>query len=338
MPASAPPLPLALRAELFSQLAALETAGLPTDRALASLRLPKPFAERLERMRLAVARGQPLGQAGRQSRLFTPLEAELVGAACAGGSPAATYRQLGEHYALQARLLGQVKARLALPALLVVLGLLLAPIPDVAAGRTGVGGYVLGIIGPLLLLGGLVAGLRWLWRQAQNAPGGGLADALLGLPLLGRWMVRQAQRNFLASLGLLAEAGMPLFDAIPLAVDSIGPASLRRQAGRLLPALKNGATLTQALAKASWLGDERVLALVNTGESSGELAAMLLRLARQLDEELAHTASEVAAWLPRILYALVALWLAANILGSGAFMPRVPAELSGMALPLAHSG
>ncbi|WP_028452465.1 type II secretion system F family protein [Chitinilyticum aquatile] len=321
------PLPLALRADLFAQLATLELAGLPAQRAFASLRLPQNHAGRLVAMEKLLARGVDLAGAGRQSGLFTPLEATLIAAACSAGSPAASYRRLGEHYALQARLAGEVKARLALPALMIVLGLLLAPIPDLAAGRIGAGAYLLGVLQPLLLIAGTLLAGKWLWQRSEQDTSGALANELLALPLFGHWYRDCCRRNFLASLALLAEAGLPLFDAIPLALQTVSSATLRRQAQRLLPALQAGATLAQACTRVPWLQEERIIALITTGEHSGRLPEMLLRLAAQLDEELAHTATQFAAWLPRLIYALVVLWLAASILGSGAFLPQMPEGL-----------
>ena len=44
-------------------------------------------------------------------------------------------------------------------------------------------------------------------------------------------------------------------------------------------------------------------------------------------EAIAEYYEQLAVWLPRILYALVAIKIAAGILTSGAVAPRVPQDL-----------
>ena len=40
-----------------------------------------------------------------------------------------------------------------------------------------------------------------------------------------------------------------------------------------------------------------------------------------------NTLEQLAGWVPRILYAMVALWIVYGLLSGGAFMPRVPKDL-----------
>src|SRR2546423_387230 len=96
------PLPYRVRAEMFLQLSRLETAGLPYDRAVATVALPSPGAERLKAMKDLAARGIDAARAGEQSGLFTKLDARLVRAALNAGSPAAIYKRLAEYYSQRA--------------------------------------------------------------------------------------------------------------------------------------------------------------------------------------------------------------------------------------------
>ncbi|MGL6041342.1 MAG: hypothetical protein ACRC01_09100, partial [Deefgea sp.] len=63
-------LPWQLRADLFSQLATLERAGLPTDHAFTTINLPPKHHAQLIAMRKALSRGKTIAQAGAQAGLF----------------------------------------------------------------------------------------------------------------------------------------------------------------------------------------------------------------------------------------------------------------------------
>ena len=90
------PLPTRVRADLFAQLAAMETAGLPPDKAWGLIKLPSVPAQTLQAVQKAVARGSSPAVAAQNAGLFTVLEGHLVRAALAAGSPAGMYQSLAE--------------------------------------------------------------------------------------------------------------------------------------------------------------------------------------------------------------------------------------------------
>lgn len=318
-------LPWRIRADLFLQLAALERAGLPAEQAFASLKRSPPLATRLDAMAKHLRRGKTIAKAGQLSGLFTPLESTLVAAACAAGSPANTYQRIGEQAALHARLSQQVRSQLFKPALLLVLGLIIGPLPALAAGQLGLGAYLISVIWPLLLIGLLVQMGRWIWQGIEQNPQHLLSTLLFQLPGVGGWYQRSQQRHFLGSLAMLLEAGVPMFDAIPSALETVHCARLRKS--RLLRDLQQGQSLSQSISKHAWLNEPTIVALVQTGEASGRLPEMLERITRGLTEELTHTATQFAAWLPRLIYVAVALWMAWHLIGSQAFRPQLPEGL-----------
>lgn len=96
------PLTFRIRAELYSQLAQMEIAGLPFDRALNVLQVAEPTQSRLAAMR-ALIKHHDFALAGERSGLFTKLEARLIHASINAGSPARMYRQLADCYSTRAR-------------------------------------------------------------------------------------------------------------------------------------------------------------------------------------------------------------------------------------------
>ncbi len=320
-------LPWQVRAELYSQLATLERAGLATGHALATINLPARYQPHLESMRKALTRGKTIAQAGAQAGIFNSLETALIAAACQAGSPAATYTRLAEQAALHARLAKQIRAKLALPALMLLLGLLINPLPALIMGTLSAGGYLLGIVMPLAAIAVMYLLGKLIFKSIEKDTSSAMARALLQVPLFGAWYLRSKQRDFVDSLALLLHAGVSMFEAIPIAQSTIHSAYLASQSKPLLRQLQRGQSLSEALTFVPWLANTTLIAMVKTGETSGTLPEMLQRVAAQLSNELEHTATQFAAWLPRIIYALIAGWMAWGILGSGAFMPQVPTDL-----------
>jgi len=329
MPAStSKPLPLRSRAEIYTQLGALETAGLAPDKAFGLLRVGGAAQPRIELARKLLARGQDPALAGEKSRLFSKLEAALVRAALAAGSPARTYRRLGEVYTARAAQWAAMKSRMLLPGFMLLVALMIGPLPALVTGSIGPAAYVWQVLRPLLLIAALVKlGLELPHRLGD----GGLREAvdtlLPRVPWFGPMHVRRNARDFFESLALLLEAGVPMLQALPKAEEAVSNGVLRRQYEQLLPAVEHGAPLAQALALVRARGDDRVLAFVQTGEASGTLPEMLFRHVDIETDTINRFYAQVAAWMPRVVYGLVMLWMAAGLLTGPGVMPRLPPEL-----------
>jgi len=328
MPRSLPPLKLRTRAELYTQLGALETAGLPPDKAFGLVRVDKATQPRLEMARKLLARGLNPADAGDKSALFDKLESRLVRAALAAGSPARVYRRLGEVYTRRAMQVASIKSKMLLPGFMLLVGLLLGPLPGLIGGTIGPGGYLWQVVWPLLLifvaiqLGKRLP--RWLRGSELEQP----VDALLpSLPLFGPMIVRRNARDFFETLGMMLEAGIPMFEALPPAVDTITNVPMRHQYEALVVAVQGGATFAQALQLLPQLGDARVLAFVQTGEGSGTLPEMLFRHAEMETADLDLFYAQMAVWIPRVVYGLIVLWTAWGMLSGPGLMSQIPKDL-----------
>lgn len=333
MPIASPkPLPYRVRAELFTQLAQLESSGLPFSRAMALIEVADMAKPRLETMRKRVAKGDAPALAGEKSGLFTRLEARLIHAAWNAGSPAGMYRRLAELYTARAMQISTMKSRMALPALVLVMALFIQPLPALASGAIGAGGYLLGIVKPLLGLALMLFLGRMLWRHlAAAAAAASGPTPLMRLPLFGTLLIRSNVRDFLESLALMLEAGISMLDALPLALDTIEIGAIRQRFSQLGSRIEAGQTLSQALSGMSYLMEldsgARAVEFAHTGEQSGTLPEMLLRHVKMETEAINEFFRQAAEWAPRIVYGLIALWMAFSILTSGAFLPKVPKDL-----------
>jgi len=313
------PLPLLLRAQLYQHLAAMEKAGVPADRAYALLDLGPRARPRVDTFRRLFARGVDPATAGANSGLFTVFETRLLRAALGAGSPYATYQRLASSHATRASQLATLRARLVLPAAILAIALCVQPLPQLYTGAISAGGYVARTVLPLAILG-IIAMLAmrvnvWFASGAAAPWRAGAERALLAMPLFGKLHLRRNARDFNESLAMLLQAGLSLFEALPPALDTVDNRIVRADLATLLPAVKSGATLAQAIGALRLVDTTQLYAFVHTGEESGTLPEMLLRHADAESESLALAQNELVTWLPRILYALVAIWMVVQLLG-----------------------
>ena len=313
------------RADLFSQLAALEKTGLPAERAWGLLKLPNLPPARLQSVHKAVARGSNPAVAAQKSQLFTPLECSIVCAAHAAGSPAPAYERLAASCSNRAQYEGKVRSRMVLPAATMVLALFIQPLPQLVTGTMGSGAYLWQVLKPLLVLAGLFVFTKWLLGSSH------FSRRLLKLPVFGPAIARQNALNFFESLALLLEAGVPMFEALPTAVATIEDPDIRKAYARIKPAMQRGVPLSSALdeeiAEPTYLGSPHVIEFITTGESSGTLPEMLFRHVQTETAVLNQFWKQVADWVPRLAYTAVACWMAYGLLTGGGLGPRVPAFL-----------
>ena len=268
-------------------------------------------------MRAFAARGADVANAGQQSGLFTRLEARLVQAALYAGSPARTYARLADCYSRRAMQWTAIKSRLVLPAAVLAIALSLQPLPALVGGTLGIGAYVLQVLYWALAIAAVVAALAWFVTTFPKR-----------VPLYGRIHIRSNLRDFFESVALMHEAGVPLIESLPAAIDTVSDEDIRRALAKMRGTVeKQQGTFAAALEDVSYLRGSPVLAFAHTGEESGTLPEMLMRYVAMESEAIGNFYEQVAAWLPRVVYALVAVKVVVGIFSSGAMMPRVPRDL-----------
>jgi general secretion pathway protein F len=322
-----PPMKLEVRADLFSQLATMEDAGLPFDKALRLVHLPPRERRRLTGTLKSIRLG--IADAGLKGGLFTSLEASLLRVATSAGSPARTYHLLSDHYARRALRTKVMKSRMMLPAVMLVIAVFIRPLPNLVAGTLSWGSYFLRYLLPLIA----VAGAAWLlgdlsrrWQSVRT-----LRDTLGRvsslLPLFGPIQVRRNLRDFFDSLALLLDAGMPILDALPIALSTVRNPSLRTQLAQIKPRIEAGASFAQAVSELSFPGHAHACALIAPGEASGALPQMLFRYSEAETAAINRFDDLVAEWVPRIAYTSTALLIGYGMIRGGAFRPQLPQDL-----------
>lgn len=298
------PLSPAQLAALFSQLRQLETSGLPAFQAFESLakadaRLKTPLTLALRQLKS----GRTVSEACYRAGLFNDADRALIQAAEAGGRLAEVYGQLAGYYSALSVRRGRIRSRLALPALVLTIALFVQPLPALVGAQLGLAEYLQLSLGRLLAIASAVF---LLLRLPQ---------AFHGLPFVAKRIRDRQMNGFLQMLAMLLECGLPFAEALPKAVATIESAALRTRFRPALAMLGSGASVTDTLGRVDAI-DATLLQVVHSSEQNGRLASGILQYTRNEAETLDRQDDAWAAWLPRVAYTLVALWMAYSILFS----------------------
>ena len=322
--------------QFTQQLATLLGAGQPLDRALTILlEMPEDEAARrtIEDVRDAVRGGASLSAAlDRQHGTFSRLFVNMVRAGEAGGSLHETLQRLADYLERSRALRARVINALVYPAiLLVMVGLSLL--------------FLLGYVVPQFssMYESLDADLPWFSTLVL-----GLGEfvrawwiVILALPLLALlgidrkrrdpvfmrrfdgWLLQRKLVGSLAAkldtarlartLGTLLRNGVPLLSALGIARNVLDNRVLANDVDAAVDEVKNGIGLSAALAKGKRF-PRLALQMIQVGEESGALDAMLLKTADTFEQETSLALDRMLAALVPVVTLVLALIVGVVIL------------------------
>ncbi len=314
----------AFSAQLFLQLARMEEAGLPAIDGFSLIETTDSSeSKRLQQSRQYLKKGLPMSDAGFKSGIFNDMDKSLVHAAEASGQLIAVYKQLADYYEDKWRRWKKIKSRLYFPILILTLALFVQPIPLLVSSTITVGVYLQMSLGRLVLL---ALGAFLVCKLPRVLEVFGLSALFyrlqLSTPKVKSWIEYRQVNQFLFILAMMLEAGVAFSEALPKAVKSIKNTQLRNQFKPALKELTTGSSVLTLLSKVPVIS-AMTLQIIRTGEESGTLARSLLHLSKREAETIALQDEMFAEWLPRIVYLVIALWMANSILGSS-FSSVVP--------------
>lgn len=321
----------------FRSIAALVSAGVPLERAIAaSESLARgPLRETLAAARVGLREGRSLAQALGAGRGVVPgVVIGMIRAGERGSQLGQALDHVASHLEQEARLVARVRQALAYPVLLAVAGTVsMLVIGTVVVPRfaelLGDLGQDLPLATRLLLSGSALLSRFWLplllcvvsgaWGVGflMQRPEGKrrLHEALLVLPGIARVRLTLATTRVARALGGMLLAGMPLLPALDAAREAAGDVAVADRLARARERVTQGAPLTASLAHEGALAPS-ALQLLAVGESSGRLGEMALRAG-----DLAAQEAE------RGLRTLVTLLEPALIVGFGGLVAFVAAAL-----------
>ena len=309
------------------QLATLIAAGLPVEEALNAV--AKQTEKRSARAMMVTVRGRV-----REGHSFAAALAEFpatfpdmyrstIAAGEQSGYLAAVLENLAEYVEGRFQSRRSVEMALLYPALLLGFALLIvgALLIYVVPGITRIfedTGEALPFLTRAMIASSEFLN-DWLWliaivlvltvyalKRALAQPRARLAwdRRKLGLPLAGRIVRGGAAARYASTLSILTSSGVPLVDAMRIAGEVVANHWLKRRLDGAVTQVSEGASLSTALETAGNF-PPMFLHMVASGESSGELDAMLRKVADYQQEEL----TRVVTTMVRLFEPLMMLFM-----------------------------
>ena len=312
------------------QLAALAGAGVPLVQALDLLaRQERNFVWREVIAGLAdgIRSGGTLARGmTRHPEIFDRLYVGMITAGESGGRIEVVLERLARHLEKSGRIESRVRSAMIYPLVILVVAIaIVAALMTLVVPRfeTIFLGVLKGAPLPALTNGVLVAsrlvqhhwllipgavalvwmGGRWMRRSAAGARA--FDRVMLRLPVVGDLVLKTAVARFSRTLGTMLMSGVPMLQALHLARDACGNLILAESIEGVRRRVREGESVAQPLA-ASGVFPVVVAGMVEVGEETGALPAMLGHVADLYDEEVDHAVTGLTSLIEPVMIVLMA--------------------------------
>lgn len=291
-------------ADFLNELATLSQAGVPLVNALEMATGETrrgPLQRAIGPIRAEVAAGTPLSRAlAGHPRLFDPLTCAMVRAGEQASAVATLLERAARHHERAAMMRQQLQRALTYPLIILLVAIAVSTalialvVPRFESMLIGLGTELPALTRELIDLADWLRGGGWLLIPVMLGTAlTGLALAtrvdrlrrgrdrcLLRLPLVGPLLQRLLTARFARTLGIMIEAGVPLAEALPAIGRAMGNLAYEEAIEAVGAALQDGQRLETALRRTGRFPPV-MCRMVAVGEESGQLEAMLLRIAER---------------------------------------------------------
>jgi len=289
------------------QFATMINAGLPLVQCLEILATQsdnKTFGRLIGEVKMDVESGTTYADAlKKHPKTFSSLYSNMVQAGEVGGALDITMQRLASQLEKAAKLKGQIKAAMVYPAaivgvaIIVVSVLMVWVIPIFAKMFTEFGGTLPALTQLVISLSDFMqkyiffmviaagVGLYGL-KKYYNTPGGRLTiDAfMLKLPVAGDLIRKIAVAQFTRTFGTLLQSGVPILEGLEIVARIAGNKIVENAILDARKSVGEGKALSEPLGKTG-VFPPMVVQMINVGEATGALDAMLAKIADFYDEE-----------------------------------------------------
>jgi len=298
------------------QLSTLQDAGLPLLRSLQILegqQKPGLLKNVLIGVCEEVEGGSSLSEAmSKYPRAFNRLYVKMVNAGEIGGVLDIILQRLSEFMEKSERLKRKIKGAMVYPivviiiAALILTGIMWFIIPKFEEIFTDFGVTLPALTRWLINSSRWVAGksypgqaipgafiilpfpfIAWLMFKLirKAGPGRAITDTLLLYsPIFGKLVRKTTIARFTRTLGTLISAGVPILEAIKITAETSGNYVFEKALTKVHDSIREGESFAGPL-RESKTCDAIVVNMIDVGEETGELDAMLLKIADNYDEE-----------------------------------------------------
>jgi type IV pilus assembly protein PilC len=316
------------RALFANKLSAMVNAGVPIMRSLDLMRRQQKsplFRRALTAMTDEVNQGGSLGSAMRRwPKVFDNLTIAMVEAGEAGGVLDETLKRLAKLLEENARLQNQLKAAMGYPitvlviASLVFLGMTIFLIPtfadifDQLGAQLPVFTQMMVNLSKLLrssfsifLVGGIILAIYAFSRFYATPVGRRQVDGiLLKLPLFGDLLQKTASAQFCRTMSSLSKAGVPILMSLEILHETTTNSVVGDAISNSRNDISEGVPLSTALALKR-VFPEMMVSMLAIGEETGEMDAMLSKVADFYEDEVGTAVKTLTALIEPVMIVLV---------------------------------
>jgi type IV pilus assembly protein PilC len=333
------------------QLSTLQDAGLPLLRSLQILEgQQKPG--KLKSILLAICEdvegGTALSEAmAKHPRAFDKLYSKMVAAGEIGGVLDVILQRLAEFMEKSMRLKRKIKGALVYPIVVVFVAVAILTfimvfiIPKFEEIFTDFGVELPGLTMWLINTSRWVAGTNpdqaipgWIFIVAapfflyfffklirKAGPGKAVTDTLLlWTPIFGNLIRKTTIARFTRTLGTLISAGVPILEAVTITSQTSGNYVFEKALMKVHDSIREGESFAGPL-RESKTCDAIVVNMIDVGEETGELDAMLLKIADNYDEEVDVAVAALVSLLEPLMVVVIGLMVGTIVVAM--FLPMV---------------
>jgi len=305
------------------QLAILIGAGITLVSSLDALisQVPNPLLKKvLAQIKESVNEGNSLASSlAQHPKVFSEIYVNMVKAGEASGSLDLVLHRLAELSEHQQALRGRLKAALAYPVLMLIIGILVLffLITFIVPNITEIFDELHQVLPlPTLILIGISNFLKSFWwlaagglgcllflvrRFIQTNRGRGLWDRIkLASPLVGSINTKTAIARFSRTLGSLLQNGVPLIAALGIVRNIVNNSRISEVIDTALDDIQSGRGLAASLSDSRWFPPVAIQ-MISAGEQSGELESMLHKIADIFEGEVESQALAMTSMLEPVM-------------------------------------
>lgn len=311
------------------QFYSILTAGVPIIKALEMLvdqTENKHLKNGLQGSKTLLEKGEKLADAMRnQGKIFPPILINMVDAGESSGSLEVALERMSLHFEKEAKIKALVRKAMIYPvavglvSLAVVILMLVVVIPafmamfedmdmempKITLAAKAMSDFMIQrwylVVGVIAILTAIVSAIRNSYKGKMF-----LAKVALKLPLFGKLTIKSACSRFTRTLGTLLAAGISLIDAIDITARTMDNLVIKKQLYEAKEEVARGVPLSVPLT-ASGVFPPMVYHMTKIGEESGNMEAMLTKIADYYDEEVEISSQTMTAAMEPMIIIVLAL-------------------------------
>ena len=307
-------------ATMYHNLSVMLEAGIPMLRSLSSI--APGLKGKLRTTFLALAKDVSAGNSLAESmakypNVFATLDLMLVETAELSGKLPECFSMLSAWYEFCNRIKRIMFSGLMLPLVVIHIVAVVAPLPTLFLGKTTIADYILEVAATLALFYVPAAiTLAILYLMPRTGLLRRFLDALiLRIPLLGQAIRQLAIARYCRAFNMLYKAGVPIAQCAQKAPSVTGNTIIADFFKGGAESARAGSPVCDGFSRKLPID---FLDLWQIGEETGELDNSVQKLADNSGESARFLFTQLAQWLPRLIYWLVCLVLVIQILKGAA--------------------